>query len=623
MLQIRNVLLRRGDRILFDSINITVHPGHRVGVVGRNGAGKTTLFELIEGQLSPEEGDISIPKDWRLAWLKQSTLPSARSAIEYVIDGDRKLRQIEREIRVAERSGDNDHLANLHVEYDDAGGYHASARAGEILHGLGFVGPDFHKPHRAFSGGWQIRLNLAQTLMSPSELLLLDEPTNHLDLDATVWLERWLQRYDGTLLTIAHDRDFLDGTVNEIVHLHDTSATTYIGNYASFELQRNAELAQQASSHRKQEVERARIQRFVDRFRAKASKAKQVQSRLRALDRMPSIALLHSESPYQFSFTNPAKASNPLVVVDDSTIGYGQTPILRSLTLRLYPKDRIGILGINGAGKTTLLRALAGELSPMNGQIVRGKHASIGYFTQQQLERLEPDATPMAKLSEIEPMSDQNARNYLGGWGFSGDDIHRPVKTFSGGEKARLVLALIATQKPAILLLDEPTNHLDVEMRQALTLALQEYEGALLLVSHDRHLLRHTVDTFWLVAEGTVTHFDDDLDAYAELVKRKSAKRSTPVPNHAQERRRSKADARIRTQSLRQRRDQLDVDMALLQSRIDLLTEQLANPTTYTSESTANIRALSEEHGQLKKKVAMLERSWLDIEECLEQSKKP
>jgi len=623
MLQIRNVLLRRGDRILFDSINITVHPGHRVGVVGRNGAGKTTLFELIEGQLSPEEGDISIPKDWRLAWLKQSTLPSARSAIEYVIDGDRKLRQIEREIRVAERSGDNDHLANLHVEYDDAGGYHASARAGEILHGLGFVGPDFHKPHRAFSGGWQIRLNLAQTLMSPSELLLLDEPTNHLDLDATVWLERWLQRYDGTLLTIAHDRDFLDGTVNEIVHLHDTSATTYIGNYASFELQRNAELAQQASSHRKQEVERARIQRFVDRFRAKASKAKQVQSRLRALDRMPSIALLHSESPYQFSFTNPEKTSNPLVVADDSTIGYGQTPILRSLTLRLYPKDRIGILGINGAGKTTLLRGLAGELSPMNGQIVRGKNASIGYFTQQQLERLEPDATPMAKLSEIEPMSDQNARNYLGGWGFSGDDIHRPVKTFSGGEKARLVLALIATQKPAILLLDEPTNHLDVEMRQALTLALQEYEGALLLVSHDRHLLRHTVDTFWLVAEGTVTHFDDDLDAYAELVKRKSAKRSTPVPNHAQERRRSKADARIRTQSLRQRRDQLDVDMALLQSRIDLLTEQLANPTTYTSESTANIRALSEEHGQLKKKVAMLERSWLDIEECLEQSKKP
>tara|TARA_B100000809_G_scaffold58402_3_gene54876 strand:+ start:6002 stop:7873 length:1872 start_codon:yes stop_codon:yes gene_type:complete len=623
MLQIRNVLLRRGDRILFDSINITVHPGHRVGVVGRNGAGKTTLFELIEGQLSPEEGDISIPKDWRLAWLKQSTLPSARSAIEYVIDGDRKLRQIEREIRVAERSGDNDHLANLHVEYDDAGGYHASARAGEILHGLGFVGPDFHKPHRAFSGGWQIRLNLAQTLMSPSELLLLDEPTNHLDLDATVWLERWLQRYDGTLLTIAHDRDFLDGTVNEIVHLHDTSATTYIGNYASFELQRNAELAQQASSHRKQEVERARIQRFVDRFRAKASKAKQVQSRLRALDRMPSIALLHSESPYQFSFTNPEKTSNPLVVADDSTIGYGQTPILRSLTLRLYPKDRIGILGINGAGKTTLLRGLAGELSPMNGQIVRGKNASIGYFTQQQLERLEPDATPMAKLSEIEPMSDQNARNYLGGWGFSGDDIHRPVKTFSGGEKARLVLALIATQKPAILLLDEPTNHLDVEMRQALTLALQEYEGALLLVSHDRHLLRHTVDTFWLVAEGTVTHFDDDLDAYAELVKRKSAKRSTPVPNHAQERRRSKADARIRTQSLRQRRDQLDVDMALLQSRIDLLTEKLANPMTYTSESTANIRALSEEHGQLKKNVATLERSWLDIEECLEQSKKP
>ncbi|MEC8868468.1 MAG: ATP-binding cassette domain-containing protein [Pseudomonadota bacterium] len=623
MLQIRNVLLRRGDRVLFDSINITIHPGHRVGVVGRNGAGKTTLFELIQGQLHPEEGDVSIPQDWRLAWLRQSTQPSTRKAIEYVIDGDHHLRRIERKLRDAEASGDNDRLADLYVEYDDAGGYHARARAGEILHGLGFAGPDFDKPHRAFSGGWQIRLNLAQTLMSPSELLLLDEPTNHLDLDATLWLERWLGRYRGTLLTIAHDRDFLDGTVNEIVHLHDTSAKTYAGNYASFELQRNAELEQQASLHRKQETERARIQRFVDRFRAKASKAKQVQSRLRALDRMPSIALLHSESPYQFSFTNPEKTSNPLVVVDDSTIGYDQMPILTNLTLRLYPKDRIGILGINGAGKTTLLRGLAGELSPMDGRIARGKHASIGYFTQQQLERLEPDATPMEKLGEIEPMLDQNARNYLGGWGFSGDDIHRSVKTFSGGEKARLVLALIATQKPAILLLDEPTNHLDVEMRQALTLALQEYEGALLLVSHDRHLLRHTVDSFWLVAKGTVANYDDDLDAYAELTKSKSARRSIPVADSAQERRRSKADARVHTQSLRQSRDQLEVDMTQLQSRLNQLTERLANSATYTSESTANIKALSEEHGQLKKKLAALEQSWLEIEERLEHSREP
>ncbi len=623
MLQIRNVLLRRGDRVLFDSINITIHPGHRVGVVGRNGAGKTTLFELIQGQLHPEEGDVSIPQDWRLAWLKQSTQPSTRKAIEYVIDGDHHLRRIERKLRDAETSGDNDRLADLYVEYDDAGGYHARARAGEILHGLGFAGPDFDKPHHAFSGGWQIRLNLAQTLMSPSELLLLDEPTNHLDLDATLWLERWLGRYRGTLLTIAHDRDFLDGTVNEIVHLHDTSAKTYAGNYASFELQRNAELEQQASLHRKQETERARIQRFVDRFRAKASKAKQVQSRLRALDRMPSIALLHSESPYQFSFTNPEKTSNPLVVVDDSTIGYDQMPILSNLTLRLYPKDRIGILSINGAGKTTLLRGLAGELSPMDGRIARGKHASIGYFTQQQLERLEPDATPMEKLGEIEPMLDQNARNYLGGWGFSGDDIHRSVKTFSGGEKARLVLALIATQKPAILLLDEPTNHLDVEMRQALTLALQEYEGALLLVSHDRHLLRHTVDSFWLVAKGTVANYDDDLDAYAELTKSKSARRSIPVADSAQERRRSKADARVHTQSLRQSRDQLEVDMTQLQSRLNQLTERLANSATYTSESTANIKALSEEHGQLKKKLAALEQSWLEIEERLEHSREP
>ncbi|MFP6796651.1 MAG: ATP-binding cassette domain-containing protein [Pseudomonadales bacterium] len=622
MLQFRNVLFRRGDRVLFDFINITVHPGHRAGFVGRNGAGKTTLFELIRGRLQPEEGDISIPKGWRIAWLQQSARPSTRSAIEYVIDGDDNMRHIERELRSAEAAGDNDRLADLCVEYDDAGGYDASARAGEILHGLGFVGSDFDKPHRAFSGGWQIRLNLAQTLMTPSELLLLDEPTNHLDLDATLWLERWLGRYDGTLLTIAHDRDFLDRAVNEIVHLHNASAKTYTGNYASFELQRNAELEQQASLNRKQEIERARIQRFVDRFRAKASKAKQAQSRLRALDRMPSIALLHSESPYRFSFSNPEKTSNPLVVVDDSTIGYGQTAILSSLRLRLYPKDRIGILGINGAGKTTLLRSLAGELSPMVGRIERGQHASIGYFTQQQFERLEPDTTPMAKLIELEPMPDQSARNYLGGWGFSGNDIHRPVKTFSGGEKARLLLALIAIQKPAILLLDEPTNHLDVDMRQALMLALQEYEGALLLVSHDRHLLRHTVDSFWLVAGGTVANYEDDLDAYAELVKGKSARPSDPAPNSAQEKRRSKAGVRIRTQSLRHHKDQLEKDMAQLQSQLDQLNEQLADPTTYASESTANIRALSKEHGQLKKNVATLERSWLEVEERLERSGK-
>ena len=623
MLQIRNVSLRRGDRKLFDTINVTVHAGHRVGVVGRNGSGKTTLFELIQGRLHPEEGDISIPKEWRLAWLQQSAQPSSRSAVEYVIDGDRRLRQIERELQDAEASGNNDRLANLFVDYEDAGGYDADARAGEILHGLGFLGPDFEKPHQAFSGGWQIRLNLAQSLMSPSELLLLDEPTNHLDLDATLWLEKWLGRYSGTLLTIAHDRDFLDATVNEVIHLEATSAKTYKGNYASFELQRGAELARQTSLHQRQEAERARIQRFVDRFRAKASKAKQVQSRLRALDRMPALASLHSQSPYQFSFTNPKKASNPLLVLDNLTIGYDQTPVLRNLKLRLYPRDRIGVLGVNGAGKTTLLRSLAGELNAMEGHIAHGKHASIGYFTQQQLERLEPDSSPIAKLSEIKPMEQQNARNYLGGWGFSGNDIHRPVKSFSGGERARLLLAMIATQEPAVLLLDEPTNHLDIEMRQALTVALQEYEGALLVVSHDRHLLRHTVDSFWLVAEGTVADYEEDLDAYAQIANVKSEKSRTPIRNRPQDRRRSKANARIRTQALRQRRDQLESDMVSLQSRLDQLTEQLANPTTYRSERTANIKALAEEHGHLKKRVAALEQSWLDIEDRLERDRQP
>ena len=618
MLQIQNVLFKRGQRVLFDTINVTVYPGHKVGIVGRNGAGKSTLFELIRGRILPEEGDVLMPKGWRLAWLEQSVAPSQRNAIEFVMDGDRRLRGVEAAIADTDPEAEPEKLATLYSDLEDAGGYDAESRAGEILYGLGFGADDFDKPHREFSGGWRIRLNLARALMTPSDLLLLDEPTNHLDMDATIWLERWLGRYEGTMLTIAHDRDFLDKTVGEIVHIDDGNTERYVGNYASFERQRAESLERQASLHRKQSLERARIQAFVDRFRAKASKARQVQSRLKALDRMSEIAQVHAQSPYRFTFSSPDKTSNPLISIDDGRLGYGNEIVLDDLTLRVYPHDRIGILGVNGAGKTTLLRTIAGDLDPVGGSLVRGQHSSIGYFAQHQLELLKSADSPMAHLLALETMREQTARDYLGGWGFSGDDVTRPVANFSGGEKARLVLALIARQKPAVLLLDEPTNHLDIQMREALAVALQEYEGALLLVSHDRHLLRNTVDDFWIVKGGGVSRFDDDIDAYAELISRDMDGQGQSRPKTARERRQDKARARESLKPLKQRQTKIERAIADLQPKLDKLAAVLASPDTYGSQSTAKLKALAEEHGQMKKRIASLEQEWLDVAEQLE-----
>ena len=617
MLEVKAVALHLGERLLFDGLSVTVHHGHKVGVVGRNGVGKSTFFDLLRRRLLPEEGVVVLPQAWRVASLEQNVAPSPRPALDFVLDGDRRLRGVEGAIAVAERAGQDVRLAQLYGELEDAGGYHAHARAGEILHGLGFASADFDKPHGDFSGGWRIRLNLAQALMAPSDLLLLDEPTNHLDLEATLWLETWVRRYQGTLLTIAHDRDFLDKTVQATVHIDDGRAATYAGNYSAFERQRAEALAQQAALHKQQQRRVQEIRRFVDRFRAKDSKAKQVQSRLKALQRMELVAPVLAESPYRFVFSQPRKISNPILQLDDADLGYGGPAVLADTTLRVYGGDRIGVLGANGAGKTTLLRCLAGHLAPQRGRISRGRHSAVGYFAQHQLESLDLERTPLEQLLDQTDANgqprfgSQAALDYLGGWGFGGDDANRPAGTLSGGEKARLVLALLACAEPAVLVLDEPTNHLDLEMREALAFALQQYRGALLLVSHDRHLLRRCVDFFWLLADGRVHPFQGDLESYA-LAWARDTRRTGEAPSRRGRRR----DARTRRQ-LEARRRRLEAEVDRHARATSALEERLG--AVAAEGATDDLARLAREHKETQAAAQRAEREWLDIEDALDR----
>ena len=617
MLQLIDVTLKRGEKMVFEGADLTVHAGHAAGVVGRNGVGKTTLFELVRRRLLPEEGEVLRPRGWRLAWLDQAVEPSPRAALDFALDGDRPLRAAEARIAAAEQAGDDEALAQAHVAFEDAGGYDAEARAGEVLHGLGFAGGDFDKPHRDFSGGWRIRLNLARALMSPSDLLLLDEPTNHLDLDAALWLETWLRRYAGTLLVISHDRDFLDAVCGEIVHVAEGRTTLYGGGYSSFERQRAEALRLQASRHARQQREIRRIRGFVDRFRAKASKARQAQSRLKALERMERVAPVHAGSPYRFAFPNPRQVSNPTLSLDEATLGYGDTDVLRDLTLRIYPGDRIGVLGVNGAGKTTLLKCLAGDLNPTAGTVARGRDSGVGYFAQHQMEALRLDDTALETLDAAlgEPLSEQAARDYLGRWGFGGAMVERPLKTFSGGEKARLVLALIARTRPAVLLLDEPTNHLDIEMREALSLALQEYDGALLLVSHDRHLLRQCVDTLWLVSNGRVEPFPEGLEAYAEI---RQGPKARATRHDRRDRRRAAAEQREALRPLTRKRARLERDIDAFTEELEELSVVLSNGATFEHASTEQIAEMRKREGRLRKRLAQTETEWLELQERIE-----
>jgi ATP-binding cassette subfamily F protein 3 len=616
---VSDVTLKRGGEALFEHLNLTLHPGHRIGLIGRNGVGKSSLFALLRGRLLPEVGDVRMPPRWRIAHLEQETLPSDRAALDWALDGDVALRRVEREIAAAEQRGDDAVLARLHSEFDDLGGYSAQARAAEILNGLGFPASDFDRPYQEFSGGWRIRLNLAQTLMTPSDLLLLDEPTNHLDLDAMLWLEGHLNRYEGTLLVIAHDREFLDAITDHTVHLESGRATVYRGNYSAFERQRGEHLAREGSLARRQAKKAQEIMRFVDRFRAKSSKARQVQSRLKALEKLEISAPGHADSPYEFSFPNPTQMSPMLIQLENATLGYDGKPILRAESLRIGPGARIGVLGANGAGKTTLMRTLAGDLALLGGELFRGQHSSVGYFAQHQLELLQGELSALAHLRlRLPDSTDQRRRTYLGGWGFAGDMALRPTQSLSGGEKARLVLALIAWQQPALLLLDEPTNHLDIEMRHALTVALQEYEGAMVIVSHDRDLLGRCVDEFWLVAGGRVAPYADDLEHYADWIRQRVAPPAVSAAPSKKERRQASAEQRRQTQSLRTEIKRLEAHLDHIGIALKALEAKLADPSTYETLSTQQLQAVIADRTHHTRDLAAAEAQWLELQERLE-----
>ncbi len=626
-MQFSDLSLRRGPRLLLSGASLTVYPGQKVGLVGANGSGKSSLFALLLGDLHADAGDCTLPAGWEIAHVAQHTPGGGQPAIEFVLDGDRELRRIQADLAAADAAGDGLRHGELAGRLESVGGYEAESRAARLLHGLGFAPGEERRAVDSYSGGWRMRLALARTLMCRSDLLLLDEPTNHLDLDAVIWLEGWLKAYRGTLILISHDRDFLDAVVGHTLHLDQGRLTLYAGNYSAFERQRAERLAQQQSAYERQQREVAHIQSFVDRFRAKATKARQAQSRLKALERMELIAPAHVDSPFRFGFEAPARLPHPLLRLDGVTVGYGERPILQGVRLTLAPGDRIGLLGRNGAGKSTLVKVLAGALVPGAGRLEPAQDLEIGYFAQHQLEQLRLDESPLRHLQRLDPKaSEQALRDYLGGFGFAGERALGPVAPFSGGEKARLVLALLIRRRPNLLLLDEPTNHLDLEMRHALSEALQEYEGALVLVSHDRHLLRVTADTLLLVDGGAVAPFPGDLDDYpAWLAARdpdREGARPTPEAREASDRRdqrRQSAEVRRTLQPLRTRLQTLERRLETLGTRRAELAAALADPALYDPAAKPRLLALMDEDQRVGAELETVETEWLEVGEELEQ----
>ena len=632
MIQLRNLTLARGGEPLIEGAALQIHPGWKVGLTGANGSGKSSFFALMRGELHAELGDLELPPAWAIAHVSQETPALPDAALEFTLDGDEELRGVERRLTLAEAAHDGEQIALLHGRLQEIGGYAARARAAELLHGLGFADADFARPVADFSGGWRVRLNLARALMARSDLLLLDEPTNHLDLDAVLWLESWLKSYPGTLLMISHDRDFLDAVVGNILHIEGRCMTLYAGNYSACERARAARLAGQQAMFAKQQREVAHLHAYIDRFRAQATKARQAQSRLKALARMEEIAPAHVDTPFSFRFAEPAGMSDPLLQLDQAATGYGATAILERLALTLRPGGRVGLLGRNGAGKSTLVKLLAGELKPMAGERREGRNLVIGYFAQHQVEQLRPDESPLQHLVRAEPQSrEQELRDYLGGFDFRGEQVLAPCGRFSGGEKARLVLALLIRQRPNLLLLDEPTNHLDLEMREALTLALQETEAAVVVVSHDRHLLRTTCDELWLVAEGRAAPFDGDLDDYAAwLAKQRNADRM-PASGSGADKATGKAvrvaEAAARKSAVAERRalqkeaEKIEQQLAGWQAEQIRLDEQLADPALYAAPDAIGrerIDGLNRRQAELTGLIEAAEMRWLEVHEALE-----
>lgn len=633
-----SVQIRRGANLLLDNASATITPCQKVGLVGKNGCGKSTLFSLIKGEIPLDAGSFLLPKEWQLAWVNQETPALDVPAIEYAIDGDRVYRQLQQQLDQANIDNNGHQIALLHEKLDNIDAWTIYARAAALLHGLGFSNEQLNLPVKAYSGGWRMRLNLAQALMCRSDLLLLDEPTNHLDLDAVIWLEKYLSHYTGTLLLISHDRDFLDPLVNKIIHIEQQKLFEYTGDYSSFEVQRATKLSQQQSLYESQQLRVAHLQGYIDRFRAKASKAKQAQSRIKMLERMERIAPAHVDNPFHFSFKPADFLPSPLLTMDKVVAAYDEKVILSKIKLNLVPGSRIGLLGRNGAGKSTLIKLLAGELQPKEGQIKLAKGIQLGYFAQHQLEYLRADESPLWHLSQLaDPkITEQALRNYLGGFDFHGDKVLESVNTFSGGEKARLVLALIVWQKPNLLLLDEPTNHLDLDMREALTEALIDFEGALVVVSHDRHLLRSTTDEFYLVHDSLVEPFEGDLEDYqkwlseTQKIENKQTSNLSDENNHddmsiqnnsaqdRKEQKRKEAELRAQMQPLKKQLEKEEQKLDKLTQQLQAIEVELSDPAIYDVSKKSALTELLLKQSQLKNALEETELNWLTLQQQLE-----
>jgi ATP-binding cassette subfamily F protein 3 len=626
MLQFIDVSLRRGARLLFEHASFQIQPGQKVGITGANGTGKSSLFALLRDELHADGGDIQLPADWQLAHVAQELLSSERAAVEFVIDGDTSLRRLQQKLENAEAAADGERIAELHAAVGAIDGYTARSRAGRLLHGLGFRNDDLDRPVSAFSGGWRMRLNLAKALMCRSDLLLLDEPTNHLDLDAVIWLENWLRSYAGTLLLISHDREFLDSVAGQILHIEQQGVRLYSGNYSAFERLRRERLAGQQAEYRKQQREIAHVQSYIDRFRAKATKARQAQSRLKALQRMRDIAPAHVDSPFHFSLREPDRLPRSMLHFDQVSTGYAGKAVITDIRLNLSPGDRVGLLGPNGAGKSTLIKLLAGRLDPLDGKPERARDLKTGYFAQHQLEQLHPEHSPLEHLQQLDPVArEQDLRDYLGGFGFSGEHAAMATAPFSGGEKSRLALALLVYQRPNLLLLDEPTNHLDLEMRQALAQALQEFSGAMVLVSHDRYLLKVCCDQLLLVHDGRVEPFDLSLDEYPQWLvaqhRHSEASESRTSINSAalrKQQKREQAEQRKRLQPLRDRVTRTEQALQAAQEEKRQLESQLADSAMYTQAHKQQLKALLLQKAELDNRCESLEQDWLEASEALE-----